>query len=390
MARDRAPQYIGAGLAVAALLVLVVVDVLIPGGTVALAPLFALAPLIACAVLPAAPTAVFAVASIVLAVASGGWDDNWNSAQQSVRVVDVVIVSAAAVLISAVRVRREQRHARVVVIAEAAQRAILPKLPRRAGQVTVAARYESAAKDAVVGGDLYDCYHSSAYVRFLVGDVRGKGIAGVEQAARVIRAFRQSAAIQPNLSAVAREMSAYLEPFFDDEEFVTALLVDVSEPGTLSLVSCGHPAPLLVGRDGQGTFFEPPVGLPLGLGGTYAAGNAPWSPGDRLLVYTDGLSEARDEHGEFLPVEALAPLVCEGTVDEALDAVLGAVRRHVARGNLTDDLAVILLEHVAVREESDEGAPQPTSTGLDVPEERQGRPAAADPPGEVRTPGVRS
>jgi hypothetical protein len=342
---------VGATLATLSLLVLAVLDLAIPERSLVLTSLFSLAPLIACAVLPAAATAGFGVAAVVLALASGGWDNTGASPQQVVRIAHVALLGVIAVVIAGVRVRREQRFARLAVIAEVAQKAILPTLPPVAGQVGVTARYLSAAQDAMVGGDLYDCYHSESRVRFLVGDVRGKGIAGVEQAARVIRAFRQSAAVQPTLAGVAADMGAYLRPFFDDEEFVTALLVEASAPDQLTLVSCGHPPPALVDSDGCASFLEAPAGLPLALGGSYEQLTVPWSPGDRLLMYTDGLSEARDRHGEFLPVLPLAPLLTADSVDKALDAVLDAVRRHVPRGHLADDLAVLLLENVSAGRE---------------------------------------
>jgi phosphoserine phosphatase RsbU/P len=163
----------------------------------------------------------------------------------------------------------------------------------------------------------------------------------------VIRAFRQSAAIEPTLPEVARQMSDYLRGFFDEEEFVTAILAEESAGATLTLVSCGHPQPLLV-SNGSASFVELPAGLPLGLGETYEAGTTSLEPGNRLLMYTDGLSEARDRDGAFLSVLGLGPLVAAGTPDDALDKVLDAVRRHVSEGKLTDDLAVLLLERMAV------------------------------------------
>ena len=330
--------------------VVVVVADLATGDRVSLAPLYALSPLIACAVLSAPATAGFALAAIGAALLSGLWSGSWGTPQHAVRIVDVVVVSLAAVLIATVTARRERQHARVLAIAEVAQRAILPRLPARAGQVSVAARYLSAATDAVVGGDLYDCYYSRAHVRFVVGDVRGKGVAAVEQAARVIRAFRQSAAIEPDLSTVAREMSGYLAPFFDDEEFVTALLVDATDPYSLDLVSCGHPPPLLLVRGAQpdrAQLVEAPACVPLGLGQTYESVRIPWEPGTRLLMYTDGVSEARDRKGRFLEPLDLSGAVGGGTVEAALDEVLASVRAHVPRGQLGDDLAVVLLENVA-------------------------------------------
>ena len=144
-------------------------------------------------------------------------------------------------------------------------------------------------------------FHSDRRICFVVGDVRGKGVGAVEQAARVIRAFRQYAAADADVATMAAEMSAYLMPFFDDEEFTTAVLVQITDNTRLTLVNCGHPSPILVPRGGEATFVEPPVCLPLGLGSSYESLSMPWTPGDRLLLYTDGLSEARDERGEYMP-----------------------------------------------------------------------------------------
>ena len=353
-ARVGRSQVVGAALAAAWLGVTATADALVSNPLVVLTPLFAIAPLIACAVLPGAVTTAFAVAAVALAAVAGVWDATWGDPQQVVRVANVALVGGVAVVIAVVRVRRERHLARVEVIAEVAQRAVLPTFPKVAGCVAIGVRYVSAAKDAVIGGDLYDYFHSDAQTRFLVGDVRGKGIAAIEQAARVIRAFRQTAALPLPLSAVAEEMGSYLAPFFDEEEFVTALLVDASDPGAVVLTSCGHPPPLLV-SGGRGVLLYAPAGLPLGLGGPYEELTVPWRAGNRLLMYTDGLSEARDDQGEFLPVQELGPVLTSGNVDQAVDDLLRVVRAHVPRGDLGDDLAVTLLENLGAAQ-SDERA----------------------------------
>ena len=349
MTRDRT-QVVGAALAVLTLVALIVADLLIPPDIAVLTSLFAVAPLIACAVVPVRGTAVISGLAIGAAFASGWWNDNVEDAQQNVRILTVVLVALAAVAIAAVRVHREQRFAQVSAIAEAAQRAILPVLPVRTDHVGVATRYQSAARGAMVGGDLYDCYHSEAHTRFLIGDVRGKGIQGVEQAARVIRAFRQAAALRQTLVDVAQEMTDYLTPFFGEEEFATALLVEVSGPMELTLVSAGHPAPGLVRRNGDQDLLELPPGLPLGVGvgaSGYESVRMTWQEGDRVLLYTDGLSEARNRSGDFLPLTSVFPGLREGSAERALDTVLAHVAAYVPRGRLDDDLAMVLLENLA-------------------------------------------
>lgn len=331
------------------LVTLVLIDVLFPD--VSLAVLFALSPMVACAVLPPKPTAAFGVAALLAAVASHGWNHDQSLAQHGVRLVAVVTFSATAAVVSHLRIRREHELQHVSRLAEIAQRAVLPVLPAHARRVNIAVRYRSATADAVIGGDLYDCYHSRSHTRFLVGDVRGKGLGAVEQAARVIRSFRQAAAFQQDLDEVAEDMNNYLLPFFDPEEFVTAILLDVTDAGRPHLVTAGHPPPLLIHPDGSSELIEVDNDLPLGLAVDYQRHGFAWQPGDRLLLYTDGLSEARDAHGEFLDLLDLAPHLVGLEVDAAVDRLLDLTRDH-SRGSTdaADDMAVLLLEH-AVEEQ---------------------------------------
>lgn len=340
---DHRRQRIGAVVAALWLGLVLAVDLAAHGPAFVPAVLYGLAPLIACSVLHARTTALFALAAIALAIITSLWDRTFAAPQMWLRIADLVLISAAAVTLAALRVRREQELARLERIAEVAQRAVLPRIPSRVGPVAIGARYVSAAEDALVGGDLYDWFHTDQRICFIVGDVRGKGVGAVEQAARVTRAFRQSAA-SADLATSAADMSTYLTPFLDDEEFVTAALAQVSERN-VTLVSCGHPRPLLIRGNGDARMLNLPPGLPLGLGRIYESVTLRWTPGDRVLMYTDGLSEARDAAGEFLEILSLAPLLRTTSVDQALDRLLNEVSRHVPGGEFTDDLAVLLLEN---------------------------------------------
>src|SRR4051812_33314956 len=132
--RSDVAAWVGALTAAGWLVVVTALNLVLPHDVVP-DPLYALAPLAACSVLSTRATAVFSVLAVCLTVWSGWWNDLWRTTQQWVRLVDVALVAAAAVVIATVRVRREHRFARMVNIAETAQRAILPTLPAGAGGV---------------------------------------------------------------------------------------------------------------------------------------------------------------------------------------------------------------------------------------------------------------
>jgi len=131
------------------------------------------------------------------------------------------------------------------------------------------------------------------------------------------------------------------------EEFVTAVLAQVSADGDKAeILNCGHPPPLLI-RDGEVTALTPPeAGLPLGLASLSPqpreACAVPLKSGDRLLFYTDGISEARDKQGTFYPIERSGALLGLADLGLALDMLVEDVIGHVGHA-LQDDAAILLI-----------------------------------------------
>ncbi len=263
----------------------------------------------------------------------------------------VLGVTVAAVIACTVRQRRERELAQVRAIAEVAQQVLLGPVPDAARSVRLAVRYMSATSQARIGGDLYEVVTSAAGMRLIIGDVQGKGLVAVKTAATVLGSFREVAHEAASLPVIADRLEISLARQLSDEQFVTAILAEVSPDGSrIKLLSCGHPPPLLIARH-TGRFVELDApGLPLGLAGLGAMSRevitVPFAPDEQMLFYTDGVSEARNRAGEFYPLPDRAVKVGATDPDSALDRLQQDVLMHVGHA-LDDDAAMLLLHRQA-------------------------------------------
>jgi serine phosphatase RsbU (regulator of sigma subunit) len=293
-----------------------------------------------------------------------------------VTTVSILVVTLISASGSARGGQDNQRLADVTSVAEAAQRALLRPLPRQVGPLELGVVYLAAAAEARVGGDLYEVTRTQFGIRLIVGDVRGKGLDAVEIAADVLGVFREVAHEVYTLAEVARRIDASLarRPAAPLEEFVTAVLAEIDPAaGSLTIYNCGHPPPLILspaenrpaenrpgGSDGQvaprrlrvTAVDVPAPALPLrlmSLGDTSGAERTvPLQPGDALLLYTDGVTEARDARREFYPLEERIAEVAAragGADGDLLDRLRDDLVRYV--GAPLDDDAALLLARVS-------------------------------------------
>ena len=285
--------------------------------------------------------------ALVLCLLLAAYDDLLESRRAVIALATIGGVTAAGVIASAARHRRERALADVTAVAEAAQRVLLHPVPGEVGPLRVAVRYISASAAARIGGDLYEVIAAGQAIRLIVADVQGKGLAAVQTAALVLGAFREAAYDAAGLVEIAARIECSLARQAAAEEFVTAVLAQIPENRpAIEILNCGHPAPLLLtGKAAR--FIEPcEAGLPLGLAQLAVCPRETaiieLSPGQRLLFYTDGISEARDKSGEFYPLDRCAALFAGEDLDAALDRLCDEVIRHVGH-QLRDDATTLLI-----------------------------------------------
>nr|WP_078891921.1 SpoIIE family protein phosphatase [Streptomyces sp. NRRL S-350] len=332
-----------------------VVDILVPAD-VHLGPLLVIAPAI---------TASFAgprLAALIGFLAVGaqafiGWHFGvLFSRNVLVQILALTVLSCLVVIFCVARERRRTELARVRSVAEAAQSVLLWPLPERIGPLRIACLYMAAEDEAQIGGDLYAATRTGNAVRVMIGDVRGKGLSAIGEAALLLGAFREAAhrhTVLPDLAAALEEsVTRYLAEFEPAEEagerFATMLLLEIpDEDHVTRMISCGHPPPVLLSPGGAVTVPSlhpaPPLGVVGALGPAgYALDVVSFQPEDTLLLYTDGVIEAREASGAFYP---LADRIAQWT-EAGPETLLHHIRRdllaHVG-GRLADDAALVAL-----------------------------------------------
>ncbi|MFF9127377.1 PP2C family protein-serine/threonine phosphatase [Streptomyces sp. NPDC014889] len=318
-------------------------------------PLLIVAPVLAAVTLGPKLTALTGVLALTDQLIFAVLLKDLHSAQRMAQIFAVVAASAFAALLSGMRERKVRELTRVRQVSEIAQNLVLRPLPPQMGPLRLAAVYLAAERETHIGGDLYAAARTAHGTRLLIGDVRGKGLTAVSDAALLLSAFRGAAHRQTGLA----ELTAYLdasvcwnlaEPGEDElaqECFVTAMLVDIPDHApSVQIVHCGHPPPLRL-RQGQATALcADHAGLPLGLQlgkPSHCVDTFDFGQGDLLLLYTDGVAEARNSRGDFYPLVERTAAWSGQHPEEFLEHLRTDLLAH-AGGRLEDDAAMIALE----------------------------------------------
>jgi PAS domain S-box-containing protein len=238
-----------------------------------------------------------------------------------------------------------------IELAESLQASLLPPRLPHVPRLDLAALYQPGGEDLAVGGDFYDIYPASGSVwTAVVGDVCGTGPAAVAVTAAARHALH---GLSMNASSPAETLrglnSTLLADVQDRRPFLTAVKLRV-EPTAADIrvtVACaGHPLPLRVRADGT----VEPVGVPGTLLGVFDEVDitdvaVDLAPDESLVLYTDGLTEARGRDGSLFGEDRLAD-VLSTTPGRTADEIVARIRVALAefrRPGAGDDVAVLVL-----------------------------------------------
>jgi len=239
----------------------------------------------------------------------------------------------AALAIGHAQLRERERN-----LAETLQRSLLPRMLPSAAGVRLAARYLPRGADGPVGGDFYDAVLLPGdRVGLAIGDVAGKGL-GAAAAMGQIRAALHAYALEDETPG---SVLARLDRFAAAMDVTaTAMFIIIDGAGEMAIASAGHPPAVLLDAAGA-RLLVGALGPPLGSGVEGRGTEHHHLPaGARLLLYTDGLVERRDE-GLDVSLEALRQVAASAgpSLDAMCDRVLEALSP--LEGEWPDDVALL-------------------------------------------------
>lgn len=340
-----------------------VVDVFVPR-SVHLGPLLVAPPTLAAALSGPLVTAAVGVLAVACQLLLGVLREETGTSNTTVQVCALAAAAVGLTLYSRSRGRRERELRKARLVAHTASTVLLRKVPPRMGPLRLATEYRAADAEARLGGDFFGAMRRADGTRLLIGDVRGKGLYALDDTALILGAFRAAGHLDLPLAELAAHLDSAVTWSNSEkkapEDFATALLVDIPDTGAeLSVVCCGHPAPYAL-REGTVRPLEssrpaPPLGLGGFTPGAWEVERHAFAPGETLVLYTDGVIEARDRSGTFYPLPERLPLLnpC-ATPEQLVHALVEDLLRHTA-GHLDDDTALLTVRRSAPEEAAADG-----------------------------------
>ncbi len=243
-------------------------------------------------------------------------------------------------------------------LARKVQHALMPRPPKPRGVLRIAVRYTPANQ---LGGDVYDFYRlENNRLGILVADVSGHGVnsAMLSGMVKALAAPLSIAVLEPGELLAGLDVAT--EQYFPEGYFCTGFyLIADEETGLVRYAGVGHPPGIIIGPRGPRTLQSNPGMLGIGMVDGTAGDTERLEPGESLVIYTDGLTDAMDPCDVLFGEERLKTVLQShhgADPTEILNQVGDALDRHTAPGRPADDINIIVLQH---RSDHDRGQQKP-------------------------------
>jgi len=257
-------------------------------------------------------------------------------------ILNAIATEAAALVENARLVQAEEaarRYQQELTIAASIQQRLMavtiPELPFAKIQAK-----NISCKD--IGGDFYDVVPTDKGVAVVITDVAGKGVSAALLASILQGMIYTHLTASVPLERLAKTTNEFLVQKALGEKYATAFIGHISREGEFVFVNCGHVQPVLVSGGKVERLKESNVPLGLLPGVSYECGRRQLSPGDHLVLVTDGVTEAENGQGDFFGDERLEVAAC---TTNPFDSIFNNVRDFCAGVPLGDDCTVFELTY---------------------------------------------
>jgi phosphoserine phosphatase RsbU/P len=267
------------------------------------------------------------------------------------QILDALAVEAASILDNARLVERERQRQRLeqeLTIARDIQQALIPHGFRDFPYFAVTGIHTPCH---AVGGDYFDVFPlSDGRTVILVADVSGKGI-GAALLTTMLQGALSGMTNTTDPVQVFNHLNRFLCEHSDVGRYATMFFSILEENGQLTFINAGHPSPLIL-REGVATELVSEGSFPVGLipEANYTAETEHLRPGDTLILFSDGVTEAMDPDDELFGVARLRKVLSgqhDVPLKELQNKVLESVETFTRGASQTDDITVLLVRYRA-------------------------------------------
>lgn len=263
--------------------------------------------------------------------------------------LQTLALEASTILENARLLEEEQaklRLERELNLAREIQESLFPRSLPESGWFRAAA---SSLASHSVAGDYYDVRQTGGVWSAIVTDVSGKGVSSALLAALLQGAFLLASESGLGMEEVMSRVNHFLNERTEGEKYATMFYCTLDAEGNLRYVNAGHCPPLLARAEGRLESL-PATGMPVGLlpEAQYSLAGTRLAPGDKVVVFSDGLPEAEDVEGRFFGMKRMRSLALLHAPDGCRvlhDALLRAVRDFTAGTVQKDDATLLVLEY---------------------------------------------